>query len=173
MIYLDMDGVLADFIDGMFRLLNIEPYTLTSYDEILDVAGGRENFWKEINGDRFFWDNLQEHHYARRLVSTCFKLDEVYILTASNNDNWKLIAGKIEWVKNHFSKLADKVIFKDAKWELARSGDVLIDDCPQNIEDWNKIGKGILYPRSWNTRSCENNYYCYTKVIEQLREIYD
>jgi len=143
-LYLDLDGVLADF--DKF----IEQHIKEIFPQNKNVDDSK--MWEYINDvDRFFY-HLDPTAYAYRLFNLALSVaDNVEILTALPAKTWVTPTArqdKIDWVRKHFSKTI-KVNFgpysKD-KWKHANPGDILIDDRADNISSWNSAGGiGILH----------------------------
>lgn len=158
--FLDMDGVLADFVDGISRAHNRpNPFNDPkvrggSVWEITEVWGiSEEEFWKPSNNAEF-WAGLKETPEASQLVQLATELfgDNIAMLTAPSESEWCL-PGKKTWMMNHFPKLYNRMIFTNAgsKKFLAGEGRILVDDRDQNIQQWIKAGgTGVICPRPWN-----------------------
>ena len=129
-LYVDLDGVLVDFIGGAAEL---------GYD--LDLIGGddADDMWKDIADTPNFWSGLDWTADGKRLWSRLKKYNPV-VLTSISMSAGKNQAreGKLRWVADNLGKDVKVVIVEDSdKGRHARRGDVLIDD------DYNgKILKG-------------------------------
>jgi hypothetical protein len=147
-IYLDMDGVLADFDQRFKDLSGMLPREF-------EDKYGKNAFWDFIDeGDNKikFWAGIPVMDGAKQLVD--FAKDYDYeLLTAPSNKKQSLI-GKSVWVKKHTGDIfptKPKVNFKKAKNkhlikpELTKY-DILVDDRVSTIDNWNNAGgTGILY----------------------------
>lgn len=152
-IYLDLDGVLADFNNSIKRYTGKYPYEMSS-----------DEMWKKVQEDEHFYRKLEKMPDANRLFSEVSALAKehgfvVKVLTAIPRKSTMPNAGfdKIEWVKEHFPGL--EVIlgpYSRDKWKHAKFGDILIDDRQSNIKEWKEKGNGIgiLYK---NTNDTINN----------------
>lgn len=133
-VYLDMDGVLADFDK---RLDDAEiPKDLT-----------RAEFWERIKTTPRFWTKMDLMPGANQLVNFVRKLKvPIEILTAPVTSDPKCKPGKLVWARAHSFNFP--IHFKRAqdKYKYAEPGAVLIDDLPETIEAWNKAGGiGIVH----------------------------
>lgn len=141
---LDMDGVTANFIKSACKMLG-EPYPeaqeSTEYDWLF-LKYGREKCHATIRG-HYFWATLEKFPWTDELID---------IVDTESKGNWMFLtkpmidpycySGKAEWVmkyyRQHFKRLT---IIPASKSLLARtSKDVLIDDHPKNISEWNAAG---------------------------------
>jgi len=146
-IYLDMDGVVADF-DQRFRSLSgMEP------SEFEDKFGKNE-FWDFIDVEHKlrFWIGIPVMDGAKELVDYVSKHDYEMLTAPSARKESRL--GKRLWIRNHigdvfpskpkinFEKSKEKHLIKP---ELTNF-DILIDDKQYIIDNWNNAGgTGILY----------------------------
>ena len=145
-IFLDVDGVLADFVGGVLRAFPLphEPHN-TPWDFIPD------DVWPRL--DAAFWAGLDVLPDARALVELCQQRGELYLLTALPRTNrTEAVEGKLKWVGQHFPQLANRTILcvgGKASWATADA--VLIDDHDGNVDAFRAAGgNAILVPRSWN-----------------------
>jgi len=146
-VYLDMDGVIADF-DQRFRdLSGMEPKEFES-------KYGKKAFWNLIDEEHKikFWVGIPTMPGASDLVNAV--KDYNYELLTSPSAKKQSYLGKILWVKNHTGSVfpsKPRINFKKAKEkhlvkpQLAKT-DILIDDREDTIGRWNAAGgTGIVY----------------------------
>jgi 5'(3')-deoxyribonucleotidase len=143
-IYLDLDGVLANFNEA------VKQYTGKYPSEQND-----DEMWEIIQKDPHFYSKLKEMESAEYLFGEIQDIAKKYgydikILTAIPRKSTMPFAedDKRKWVKEHFGNI-EVVLgpYSHDKWKHAKSGDILIDDRKSNIDDWVKKGNsiGILY----------------------------
>ena len=158
MIYLDMDGPLVNFNQGLLDLLDT---TVTHDDldqwEVWKCLGMPHNqaMWDVINPHGSdWWKNLKPYHWAMTLYKSLKAIDNVTILT---NPSWSPNAckGKLEWLQERFGLEFDDWIFTSKKEYLSHRGSILIDDSPENCaafmdRDKYRFGDSILFPLPWN-----------------------
>jgi len=146
-VYLDMDGVLADF-DQRFRdISGMEPRDFEN-------KYGRKEFWNLIDEENKikFWVGIPVMDGAAALVNAVKDYD--YELLTSPSAKKQSYLGKILWVKNHTGSVfpsKPRINFKRAKEkhevkpQLSQT-DILIDDREDTIGRWNAAGgTGIVY----------------------------
>lgn len=140
-IYLDMDGVLADFdkfvLENLGRTFSFES---TPEEETL--------MWTALfKIDRMYFQ-LEPTPYAFEIVEAAKAITpNVEILTAIPRKTTLPNAeqDKQDWIVKHFGPDL-KVNFgpySKNKWKHCKPGDVLVDDRPSNIEDWKTKAEGI------------------------------
>jgi hypothetical protein len=148
-LYLDMDGVVADFDAYAYLTLGLSPSE--------GIYPNSE--WEKLRSNPRLYRDLEKTPYADELVFQCSvfakrnKFD-LKFLTAVPKDNdlpWAFY-DKFKWVeKNGFSNIP--IMFgpysKD-KHMHCKTGDILIDDRTSNIEEWIAAGGyGILHRTSY------------------------
>jgi len=154
-IYLDMDGVIADFDKRYIELFNIT----TKQSE-------RDKKWVQ-----FFDKFIEERHFATLdlmpeaielmdyLKSTGIPIIILSSTSSENRDN-EIRPQKMEWLKKH--KIDFPVILVPGarlKKDYATPDSILIDDTSKNIDDWRREGGiGILYENLLHTRIIMSMY---------------
>ena len=145
-VYLDMDGVIADFDKRFKDITGMAP-------KDFENKYGKDEFWKVIDEDNkiSFWVGIPEMPGAKALVDAVKKYN--FELLTSPSAKKQSYLGKILWVRNHSSLFGGKprINFKRAKEkhlvkpQLAKT-DILIDDREDTIGRWNAAGgTGIVY----------------------------
>ena len=146
-IYLDMDGVIADFVKRYKELYHMNP----------SEAEGKKKF------NKFFDEFIKLNNFATldMMPGAEMGLDYLRSLSVptlilsstSNQDRYDAISKqKNAWLKTH--NITFKPIFvpgKDLKYEYATPTRIIIDDTESVIDDWNEAGGiGILH-HDWMT----------------------
>ena len=158
--FLDMDGVLVDFIQGMIDVHNLGKTIDELYfdypgewdvTKILKMAAPA--FWKPINEE--FWAKLEWMPDGERLlkiVEDRFGRENVCLLT-SPCANYGCYDGKMRWIERHLPKHYKRHLMVGGMKHLCASQNVvLIDDSDANIDKFRDHGgHGILVPRIWNS----------------------
>lgn len=145
-LYLDMDGVLADFNHAARTLLKA-----TVAEERLAQNNGRwpHEKWRKIANDKHFYRNLPKTPIADRLVDMAMQFKQlgwdIKVLTAipKGNDMPDVFHDKIDWINEYYPGL--RVHFgpySDDKHLHCHEGDILIDDRTSNCKEW-RAARGI------------------------------
>ena len=146
-VYLDMDGVIADFFGGVERLYGVDHWKQLTSDKTKDL---RQDVIDRIAGTDFF-AHLPKFSTADTLIEMIKKFTggQYSILTSplrgdtENSGYYKKV-----WIGKNIVK-PDEIIVTGRKETYATKNgvpNILIDDRPINIEKWqSKGGYGILY----------------------------
>jgi len=118
-LFLDADGVLADFDHGARRLLGSSPKEYIA-------KHGRGPFWKKLARAPNFFGTLPEMPDARILFDAVKHLKPT-ILTGLPEGNWPA-PQKIEWAAEHFPGVPIVTCLARDKHKHMHPGDVLVDD---------------------------------------------
>ena len=145
-VYLDMDGVIANFNKRFEDISGMSP-------KEFEAKYGTKEFWNLIDEDNkiSFWVGIEEMPGAKALVDYVKKYN--FELLTSPSAKKQSYLGKLLWVRNHSSLFGGKprVNFKRAKEkhlvkDKLTEKDILIDDREDTIERWNTAGgTGIHY----------------------------
>lgn len=118
-LFLDADGVLADFDQGARRLLGMEP---TAFG----AKHGRREFWRRIANAKNFYGSLPEMPDARLLFDAVRHLKPT-ILTGLPLGKWAA-PQKVQWAAEHFPGVPIITCMARDKAKHMHPGDVLVDD---------------------------------------------
>jgi len=142
-IFLDCDGVLADFDTAARDLFGQDSR------EAKDLLGTDE-FWNRIVACGDFYRKLTPLHDAKKLYRAVAHHKPV-ILTGCPKGGWSE-PQKIEWAAEHFPEV--KMITcmsKDKYLRIQNPGDVLVDDYLRYRDLWENAGGIFIHHRSANT----------------------
>ena len=148
-LYLDMDGVVADFDAYAFSVAGLPP------------SGGmyNEKQWSMIAANERLYRDLPRTSYADQLVSACKEFCAVHnyrliFLTAVPKDNdmhWSFY-DKIKWVETYYPEIPVHFgPYSKDKHVHCMSGDILIDDRLSNIEEWSAAGGNAIHHVDYET----------------------
>lgn len=141
-LYLDCDGVLADFEQGATALLGMSP---RAYETRHGIAA----FWREIARHGNFYGSLPLMGDAMELFNAVRHLDPV-ILTGLPRGKWAA-PQKVRWAAEHFPGTRILTVMAVDKRNHAREGDVLVDDQMKHAHLWEGAGGVFVHHR--NARS--------------------
>ena len=136
-IYVDMDGVLADFFGEWAKVMGKD-----NFRDIEDPA----NAIKKIKTVEDFWLNLPMLPQAKELLLLIKKVKGKYkICTSPLADDPRSEPHKRQWVKDHLDFFPpEEVLVTHNKPQFATQNDgtpnILIDDYGVNINAWEKAG---------------------------------
>ena len=148
-VYLDMDGVLADFFGGVEKMYGVQHWKQLTNDKTKDLKAEVIN---RITGTDFF-ATLPKFQSADALIDMVKKFTggKFSINTSPlRGDHENSAKYKKIWISNNIEK-PDEIIVTGRKESYAKdkaSGtpNILIDDRPVNVERWQGAGGyGILY----------------------------
>ena len=137
-VYVDLDGVLADLYNHAAELYSVEHYKSMTPKQW-------ESFFKDSDAYHLFRD-IEAFPTANKLLQIVKKFAGGYRILSSplSFDREGSIKGKREWLAKNIKVPADEVIFDHEKWKYAVQPDgtpnVLIDDYGVNIRAWNQAG---------------------------------
>lgn len=130
-LYLDCDGVLADFDKGATAVLGLAP---RAYEQ----RHGIGRFWKMLATTPDFYFTLPLLPDAMTLFDAVKHLQPV-ILTGLPQGNWA--AGqKVRWAAQHFPGTRIITCMARDKRDHAKEGDVLVDDQLKHRHLWEEAG---------------------------------
>ena len=168
--YLDMDGVVADFTAGLCAAFNIPftnyPHTFSQglWDWRAELEKHPGISWdqaKQVCSDPSFWAELPELPGASDLFHNLTDAYEVRFLTTPTGDINAVFDGKREWLEDRewvapHDKRMILLELGETKEQYARPDIVLLDDQDKNVQDFRHGGGlAILVPRPWNNRHRE------------------
>lgn len=154
-LFLDMDGVLVDFVNPALQALGrTEKDTdIAHWDMAQQLSISNNEFWKAQDQLPNFWLDLKPYEGAKDFYRQLTAMTDVYICTSpSLHDN--CASHKLRWLDEHLGRDARMSAIVTAHKSLnACLGRILIDDSVKHIETWEKEGGWtFLFPRPWNTK---------------------
>lgn len=160
-ILLDMDGVLADFVqmacaaNGRMDITCLWPDGKTGLHDALGLS--MTSFWEGIDAcGEGFWSQMGIYPWALELWRHCNDVaDEVHILT-SPSQNPQSLSGKLRWMNTHFGPNFRNFLVGPQKHLCAKPNTLLIDDRSSNCRKFREHGgRAILFPQPWNENAGE------------------
>ncbi len=147
-IYLDMDGVLADFNGGVEKYCSIP-----LIDQSVRTGQQTKELWKAVQQVDHFYDRLEMLPGALELFELAYQTEgcECELLTGIPLPTGKLKTAaedKAAWAHRLLAPdLKVNAVFRREKIKFCTGRDcILVDDLASSIEAWNQAGGiGILY----------------------------
>jgi predicted alpha/beta hydrolase len=150
-LYLDCDGVLADFDKGATAILGLPP-------KAYEKRHGLARFWQRLAQAPDFYFGLPLMSDAMELFEAVRHLQPI-ILTGLPRGNWAA-EQKVRWAAEYFPGTRIITTMARDKRNHAKEGDVLVDDQLRHRGLWQDVGGVFVHHR--NAR----------QTLEQLRELY-
>jgi len=139
-IYVDMDGVLADFFGEWAKLMKVDHFSKIDKEHKIGDA------LQAIRDTDEFWLNLPMLPQAKQLLSVIKQIKGEYNICSSPlADDPNSEPHKREWIKKNLAFFPPKeVIITSNKPEYATQSDgtpnILIDDFGKNVSEWEAAG---------------------------------
>jgi hypothetical protein len=153
-IFLDIDGVFADFDKGVQKILD-EPYSERRYEK---EPKFKKKMWDTINKYRKdgkeFWFNLELLPDAMDLWNYTKKYNPTFLTATGTSGKEKTEDEKRRWVADKFGKNVPVLVVEAArdKKKHSKENRILVDDKEKAIKPWEEAGGiGILHTSSANT----------------------
>jgi 5'(3')-deoxyribonucleotidase len=153
-IYIDMDGVVADFNGFISEKLG---RSVNWTDK--DITKQEWQFLLELGNIYYKLPLMRD---ATKLVGYCSNITPKYnveFLTAlpSKTTMPEAAPDKTQWIKKYFPLYKVNFgPFSTDKWKWCNPGDILIDDRHSNISDWCNKGNGIAILHDGNVMKTLN-----------------
>ena len=159
-VFLDVDGVLADFLTASIPILNdLTGKTWVEGDfKTWDIFETVPKLFEQI-----FFDAVNKVGWCRSLpayeaaligVPPLVESTDLFIVTSPMNHVPTWTYEREGWLHEHFGIHHKRVVHTSAKFLCI--GDVLVDDRPSNIEAWEAEhpgGLGLLWDQPYNRTS--------------------
>jgi hypothetical protein len=138
-LYLDCDGVLADFDHGATAILGLPP-------KQFEKRHGLGKFWQKLAQAPDFYFHLPLLPDAMTLFDAVKHLDPI-ILTGLPRGNWAADQ-KMRWAEKHFPGVRMITCMARDKRDHAKEGDVLVDDNDKFRHLWEGAGGIFVHHKS-------------------------
>lgn len=157
-IFLDLDGVFADWGWGCQNLLGMNDVTIENYHQ--KDTSVSETYYSAIrkyqsNPNKRFWFDLPLMKDADVLWEFVVKYDPIF-LTATGDNDLGAEQQKIDWVYSNYGLRSSIITVKRTveKCDVAFPTNILIDDQLRALDNWKKNGGiGILHKDAVSTIS--------------------
>ena len=147
-LFLDCDGVLADFDKGATAILGMPP-------RAFEKKHGLGRFWAKLAAAPDFYFGLPLLDGATELFEAVRHLDPI-ILTGLPRGNWAADQ-KVRWAAHYFPGTRIITTMARNKRDHAQPGDVLVDDQLRHAHLWEETGGVFIHHKDVPT------------TLEQLR----
>ncbi|MBW8297317.1 hypothetical protein [Sphingopyxis sp.] len=137
-LFLDCDGVLADFESRAGEILGMHP-------RAFEKRRGLPTFWRELARASDFYASLPLLPGARRLFQAVRHLDPV-ILTGCPRGGWAE-AQKVRWAAEHFPGTRIITCMAIDKRRHGQRGDILVGDRLKHRHLWEAMGGNFVHHR--------------------------
>jgi 5' nucleotidase, deoxy (Pyrimidine), cytosolic type C protein (NT5C) len=138
-LFLDCDGVLADFEAGATEVLGMSP-------RAFEQRHGIREFWRRLARAPDFYARLPLMPDARILFDAVAHLDPI-ILTGLPLGNWAA-PQKVRWAAEHFPGTRIITCMARDKYRHMKGKDVLVDDRADHREKWKAAGGTFVHHKS-------------------------
>ena len=182
-VLLDVDGVLADFLNEFLEFGNsltgvrykkedIKKWDIFSYFD-------EENCKKCIKylSDPGFAAGLEPYEGSKAALEKIKELAELFIVTVPVYSSVTWVYERTMWLKKHFNINSDQIVYTASK-ELV-TGDIFVDDRPEHVSAWkhqNPSGIAILWSQEYNKLSediCDyriNDWNTLVQIVKDARK---
>ena len=148
-IYLDMDGVLFDFVKNIEKTTGL---TINQWTKL-----GRKERWDPIIANKKFWSDGPWLAEGKKLFAFVKKYNP-HILSAYVEHAFdpNCIPGKRKWAMKNTGIPSNKInlVMRSQKKNYASPGSILIDDYEKNTSEFNRAGgTGITFKTASQTIS--------------------
>ncbi len=137
-LYLDCDGVLADFDKGATAILGLPP-------RAFEKRHGLGRFWQRLAAAPDFYFGLPLMPDAMELFEAVRHLKPI-ILTGLPGGNWAAVQ-KVRWADEYFHGTRIITTLARDKRNHAKAGDVLVDDQLRHRHLWEEMGGIFIHHR--------------------------
>lgn len=137
-IYLDIDGVFADFDAAILKGMGV-PSEDADSDEMWDYI------MKETETNKWFY-NLPKMEGADTLYNYVKGYKHTFLSASGDDPKWQIANQKKGWVKKYYGAKTIVVKHSRNKAKYATENSILIDDRSKSIKPWVEAGGiGILH----------------------------
>jgi len=166
-IFLDLDGVLADFTKAAAKIHKIELPSEMEEDFLYSKFAKKGHFWSKCNSHEF-WANIPRYPWAKDLVRLVDRSGINFTFLTKAPMGTGAWSGKARWIESNFGAHQNKLwVVRGDKSIMAQKGYLLIDDKTSSIEGWRERGGDAF---QWKELSADNTeqakYY-----LEQVRRL--
>lgn len=156
-IFLDLDGVMRSWDEGVFKWYDVEPIEIRHWDEGVNYIKEKINisnseFWEGLTDK--FWSTLPKTKYFDEILKILSPITPKPIVLTS--PSWSGSTGTQMWIREHLPDYFynKRYLIGPAKYGCASSDSLLIDDSGRNCKMFEEHGGySILFPQLYNSLS--------------------
>lgn len=146
LVFLDLDGVVVDFLGGVCRCLGRDPSTLPT--GTYDLPTLFNTSWERLDAHirpYSFWYDLEPMPYAKEIVEILRTVGDVVVLSSPWPQSSASHVAKLDWCERRLGIPHSDVILTPCKHLLAAPGRLLVDDHHGNCEKWSSLGGHAIH----------------------------
>jgi len=183
-IYLDMDGVIVDFVGAALSLYKVPRESrkyVKGWDGIPGVVSEHHGveledsqMWEDIaEAGSAFWRDIEWMPWGRELYEMCCSTAPTVLMTTPTGA--PSAAGKMQWVEDHIGPTGGKdkirLSMTNCKHHFARDTSVLIDDNTINCKMFQEYGgHAMLFPAPWNAHGIVPSHSFALNYVKEFLE---
>ena len=138
-LFLDLDGVLADFDAGARKILGMSPAAF-------EARHDKREFWRRLARAKDFYATLPLMPDAMELFEAVKHLEPT-ILTGLPLGNWAA-PQKLKWAAEHFPGTRIITTMARDKYRHMTGMDVLVDDRADHRDKWENAGGTFIFHKN-------------------------
>ena len=155
-VYLDMDGVIADFASRVSVLFGGFKFDPKEYDLPKQLGITKEKFWDTIRSVPCFWRTVPHYDHTQEIFKICSRFGPTYFLT-DPHDDCNAYIGKLIWLMEAFDfsqhEAMVRLLLTSQKHLFAHGRAYLIDDKEDNVDLFMKFGgNAFIFPTPHNRK---------------------
>lgn len=146
-IWLDMDGVVANWLKSAANTLGIDLRRSDIREQIKDgkrmenFVGGDSKMWPKIDAKgEAWWENMEKLPWADDLINLLKKETKELSFLSSPSNSPICYSGKIKWVKKNYPDMERDLFLACKKYRCASSDSLLIDDTAKKCKKFRENG---------------------------------
>ncbi len=157
-VLVDVDGILANFVDAALDVVEEVTGRKFDHDDVhmwditqLIECDIKKKECKKLMDSPGFATSFAAYDGAIEAIKKIRNDYELFFVTSPMHSNRSWMPERVDWLCNKFGTNPDHVNFVKHKYIVR--GDVLIDDSPTNVMEWerhNPKGLGLLWTRKYN-----------------------
>lgn len=150
-LYVDMDGVLVDFVGGASKMMGDPSFKL-------DSKSNKTEFWKMLHAMdpeelEMAWANFGWAPGGQEFWKFVSKFKPIILSSPGTNSREIIERGKSAWIKKNLNPSPAGVIFTKDKFKHSGKFNILIDDMNKNTIPWEEHGGNAILYKTGDSKS--------------------